>query len=85
MMTDVTGNKMALNELAHLGEGVLAYVKPISVDDAREIIADLPDMPSDIELYCLFGADGTPLSISDNETTAIASAIEHDLQPVVLH
>jgi len=84
-MTHMSKDEMLLNELALFGDGVLAYIKPISVDDARDIVGEIDEIPKDIKLFCLFSANGTPLAISDSHNTAFKNAIEHDLEPTQLH
>ena len=43
------------------------------------------NVPGDIRLYCLYGADGTPMSISASFEAAFAAAREHELTPVTVH
>ncbi len=84
-MTDYTNPDLSFDELARFGDGVLAYIKPISTEDAKALIGEMPDVPAGMELYCLFGADGTPLAISDSHETAFENAMDHDLEPIDLH
>jgi len=84
-MSHMSKDEKLRDELALFGDGVLAYIKPISVDDARNIIGEIDEIPNGIKLFCLFSANGTPLAISDSHKTAFNSAIEHDLEPTRLH
>ncbi len=84
-MTEFPKDSLVLDELAHFGDGVLAYIKQISQEDAKELIGEMPEFPVDMELYCLFAADGTPLAISDSHETAFENAVDHDLEPIDLH
>jgi len=84
-MSQFSKEHFSINDLAIFGDGVLAYIKPISLNDAKNIIGDLGDVPVDINLFCLFSANGTPLAISDNPQTAFENAIDHDLEPIFLH
>lgn len=84
-MTPNSKEEFNINDLALFGDGVLAYVKAISVDDAKDIIGETEDIPDNIKLFCLFSANGTPLAISDSQTSAVANAFEHDLEPIHLH
>ena len=77
--------EFTINDLALFGDGVLAYIKAISIDDAIEIVGEIDQIPDNTKLYCLFSANGTPLAISDSQTTAVANAFEHDLEPIQLH
>ncbi len=72
-------------ELAHLGEGVVAYLREI---DAAELAGKFPGMPAiapGTMLWALFGADGSPILLSDERERAIAGAMEHELTPVSIH
>lgn len=80
-----TKHTNTLNDLAQFGTGMLAYIKQISDDDARALIGDLSELPANTRFFCLFAADGTPLSISDSPEVAFENAIEHDLHPIALH
>lgn len=82
--TRIIKNDFSINDLALFGDGVLAYVKAISVEDAKDLIGTSEDIPDNIKLYCLFSANGTPLAISDSQTSAVANAFEHDLEPIHL-
>ncbi len=78
-------NEFSINDLALFGDGVLAYVKAISIADAKEIVGEINEIPDNTKLFCLFSANGTPLAISDSQTSAFANAFEHDLEPIQLH
>ncbi|VAW02200.1 hypothetical protein MNBD_ALPHA08-1166 [hydrothermal vent metagenome] len=84
-MTQTSKDQFSINDLARFGDGVLAYVKAISVADAKNIIGEAEEIPDNIKLFCLFSANGTPLAISDSQTSAVANAFEHDLEPISLH
>lgn len=80
-----TKQSNTLNDLAQFGTGMLAYIKQISDDDAKALIGDLGDVPADTQFFCLFAADGTPLSISDSPELAFETAVDQDLRPIALH
>ncbi len=72
-------------ELAHLGEGIIAYLREI---DASELAAKFPGAPEiapGTRLWALFAADGSPILLSDERERALAGAIEHELTPVSIH
>ena len=84
-MTVFSKDSLMLDDLAHFGDGVLAYIKQISPEDAKQLIGEMPEFPVGMALYCLFAADGTPLAISDSHETAFENAVDHDLEPIDLH
>jgi hypothetical protein len=72
-------------ELAHIGGGVLAYVKEMEASEARTLLGGHVALPAKGKLYGLFNADGSPISISASRDAALGSALEHDLVPASLH
>lgn len=72
-------------DLARLGGGVLGYVREIEADEARVLLGGGALVPAKSKLFCLYNADGTPLSISGSREAAIGSALEHDLMPASVH
>jgi hypothetical protein len=72
-------------ELAHLGGGVLAYVKEMQGAEAKALLGGNVTLPAQGKLYALFNADGSPISISGTRNAALGSAFEHDLIPASLH
>jgi len=76
---------MSTLEFARLGGGEYAYIRRLASDEATAMFPALKGIPTGIDLYALVAADGTPLSISDSRTSAVANAIENDLEPVSVH
>jgi len=72
-------------DLADLGAGSLGYIREIGPDLASKLLGPRISVPEGIRLYCLYGADGTPVSISGSWEAAFANAREHELTPVSLH
>lgn len=79
------GATLTLQELAHLGDGAVAYVKSIRSEDARSLFPQAPAIRPGLKLFALLGADGTPMMLTDSKDAAIANAWEHQLQTVSLH
>ena len=76
---------IATEELATLGNGALGYIREIEPGHAAKLLGPQINVPGDIRLYCLYGADGTPMSISGSVEAAFAAAREHELTPVTVH
>ena len=72
-------------DLAKLGGGALAYIREIEGRDAIKLLGGKAKVPPTARLFCLYGADGTPVSISDSRDGAIGSAFEHELMPMSVH
>lgn len=71
--------------LAHLGDGQIAYVKPVRSEDVKSLFPQIPEMADGIELFALHAADGTPMMLTDSREAAVANAWSHSLQPVSVH
>lgn len=76
---------MSAAEFASLGDGKLVYIKQLSAGEAQRLFPALRGVPEGIDLYAVVGADGTPLALTDSRVSAIADAIQNDLEPVSLH
>ena len=72
-------------ELAHIGEGSVAYLKKMSSDDLRGRFPGLADIAPGMELWALFAANGQPILLSDARDRALAGAMENDLVTVAIH
>ncbi len=72
-------------DFARLGDGHIAYIKPVAIAEAARMFPGLKGVPEGIDLYALVSADGTPLSLRDNRDSALADAIENNLQTVSVH
>ena len=73
------------NTLAALGEGQIAYVKPIASEEVRRIFPQAPELQPGTTLFALLSASGAPILLTDSRDTAIANAWAHDLQTVSLN
>lgn len=68
---EVHGKKISQTELAIMGMANMAYVRPVKKGGR--------------EGYAIHAADGTALAITDDMSVAIATIVEHDMQPVSVH
>ena len=72
-------------ELAALGEGQVAYVKPMQSDDVQRLFPQAPAMAPGLQLFALLSARGEPILLTDSRDAALANAWAHDLETVGLH
>ncbi len=72
-------------ELAMLGGGEVAYIRPIEAAEASKLIGVPVDVEKGAPLYCVCHADGTPLAITDSRAGALANVMENDLEPISVH
>lgn len=54
-----------------LGFGQIAYIKPVNIMNRQA--------------FALHAADGTALTLTDTSESAVALALQNDLDPVTLH
>lgn len=73
------------HEFASIGEGQIAYVKPMSSDEIRRVFPQAPELAPGLELFALLSASGTPILLTDSHDAAIANAWAHDLRTVSLN
>lgn len=84
-MTTVKQPFISPEQLAQIGGGVLAYVREIEGRNAAVLLGDKMAVPPDATLYCLYAANGQPISISQSREAALGSAFEHELIAASLH
>ena len=89
-MTDLTTHPtpvpdFAPAELAALGEGTLAYVRPIRSEEVRRLFPQAPELTPGMDLFALLSASGAPILLADSRDVAVANAVAHDLYAVSLH
>ena len=84
-MNDPVTTHAAPFDLASLGEGQIAYMRQMSSDDMRARFPAATAIQPGLKLWALFGADGTPLALSDDRVSIPASADENELQTVSTH
>jgi hypothetical protein len=71
--------------LAHLGDGRLAYVKPIRSEDVADLFPQAPKIAPGLKLFSLHAADGTPIMLTDTREAALANAWSQELEAVSVH
>lgn len=70
---------------AHLGEGQIAYVKPMRSDELKRLFPQASELAPDLDLFALVSASGTPILVTDSRDAAFANAWAHDLTTVALN
>jgi len=71
--------------LAQLGDGEIAYVKPIRSDEVAKLFPQAPELEPGTQLFALHAADGTPIMLTDSREAAIANAWSQELEAVSVH
>jgi hypothetical protein len=84
-MTTKKTIEVSPEDLAQLGGGAWAYIREIGDAEARNLMGQHGRIEPGMRLFCLYDADGTPVSISGTREDAIGSAFEHELMPMSVH
>jgi hypothetical protein len=76
---------ISAEELAQIGNGALSYIKEVEGRDVIKMVGPAVQVAPNDKLFCLFNANGSPISISGTHEGAITSAAEHELIAVTVH
>ncbi len=68
--------------LANMGLGEVAYVRELSAGEVENMIGQKIAADPATPMFCLYLADGTPVSVSDSREAAVANAFENDLAAI---
>jgi hypothetical protein len=85
MATRASLDRLTRNEFAHLGAGKLGYIRKMRSEDVSRVFPEAPELNPGLDLWALFGADGTPILLTDNRSSTFFKAAEDDLTTVSLH
>jgi hypothetical protein len=77
--------RLTPEQFAHLGDGALAYVRPMRSEDVTRIYPQAPEIEPGLMVFALLAADGSPIVLSDTKEGALANAYENKLLTVSLH
>jgi hypothetical protein len=77
--------ELSPEELAQLGNGALSYIREIEGREVIRMVGPQARVLPDAKLFCLFNANGSPISISGTREAAADSAVEHELVAISLH
>ena len=72
-------------DLAHLGENEIAYVKPMRSEEITEIFPQAPHIEPGLDLYALVSANGRPIILTDTKEAALDNARQNELTTVSVH
>jgi hypothetical protein len=74
-----------IEALAAMGGGELAYIRAFRAAELRHIFPQSAELHPAVQLFALFGADGTPLMLADTRDAVISGAWQNDLAMATLH
>lgn len=73
------------NDLAMLGAGEVGYIRKMRSEEVAQKFPQAPHLEAGLDLWALFGADGTPILLSDSRSSAFYKAAENELATVSVH
>jgi hypothetical protein len=73
------------SDLAVLGNGEVGYIRKMRSEEVAEKFPQAPHIEAGLDLWALFGADGTPILLSDSRSSAFYKAAENELSTVSVH
>jgi hypothetical protein len=76
---------LTADQFAHLGEGAIAYVRPMKSEEAQALFPQIEGLEPGLQLFALLGANGDPILLTDSKDAAVANAWEHKLATVSVH
>jgi len=79
------GALLTNEQLASLGGGRVAYLKPILSEEVSRMFPAAPPLQPGLKLFALLAADGTPIAVTDSRDAAVANAMQHELEMVSVH
>lgn len=85
MMTEGSRLKFSDLEFAQLGDGAVGYIREIDSERAGAMLGGSGVIPAGARLFCLYNADGTPVSISGSREAALANAAQQELTAMAVH
>ena len=72
-------------EFRHLGEGKVGFVRRVTGADLKARFPGMPTIADEMRLWGLFGADGSPMVLSDERANVVEAAEENELTTVSVH
>jgi hypothetical protein len=85
MLMKEANSRLTKSELAHIGNGEVAYIRKMRNEEVSRCFPEAPDIDPGVDLWALFGADGTPILLTDNRSSTFFKAAEDELKTVSLH
>ncbi|MBB3384860.1 MULTISPECIES: DUF1150 family protein [Rhizobium] len=85
MLLKEANARLTPSELANIGTGEVAYIRKMDWSEVSRCFPEAPDIDPDVDLWALFGADGTPILLTDNRSSTFYRAAEDELKTVSLH
>lgn len=84
-LTENASSILTEEQLAKLGGGYVAYVKPMRSEDVTRLFPQAPPLAPGLQVFALLAADGSPIMLTDSREMAVANAMQNSLHTVSLH
>ncbi len=73
---------LEMQELAQLGNDVVAYMREITAEEIQDKFPGTEELKSGHTYWALFAADGTPLVLANDQQHVTSEAFHSDLKAI---
>jgi hypothetical protein len=77
--------KLSDFEFATLGTGKVGYIRKMNSNILNQLYPNLSEIAPGIDVWTLFAADGQPILLADERSTAMEAAGSNNIMPVALN
>ena len=77
--------KLSVFEFATLGTGKVGYIRKMNSNILNQLYPNLSEIAPGIDVWTLFAADGQPILLADERSTAMEAAGSNNIMPVALN
>ena len=77
--------KLSDFEFATLGTGKVGYIRKMNSNMLNQLYPNLSEIAPGIDVWTLFAADGQPILLADERSTAMEAAGSNNIMPVALN
>lgn len=77
--------KLSDFEFATLGTGKVGYIRKMNSNILNQLYPNLSQIAPGIDVWTLFAADGQPILLADERSTAMEAAGSNNIMPVALN
>ena len=77
--------KLSDFEFATLGTGKVGYIRKMNSNILNQLYPNLSEIAPGIDVWTLFAADGQPILLADERSTAMEAAGTNNIMPVALN
>jgi len=77
--------RLTKSQWSHIGAGEVGYIRKMRAVEGYRWFPEAPNIDPGLDLWALFGADGTPILLTDNRSSTFFKAAEDELRTISVH